>query len=126
MRKRECLFCKHLLVLGHDTPFVQDCEPEEHKKLFEMANRDGLCPPTEICFTVTALAIQCYSVLQADETIKARLFKTSNQRTVFVHAVKQVTEQSCLFTDITAVDCSAVHSNFTWIVESALNSFSEK
>ena len=62
-----------------------------------MANQGGLCVPTKICFTVTVLAVQCYIVLQADETIKARLFKTSNQRDVFVHSVKQVAEQSCLF-----------------------------
>ena len=35
--------------------------------------------------------------------------------------VKQVVEQSYLFTNITAVNCSAGHSNFTWIVESAFN-----
>ena len=116
---------KHLLVQGHDAPYVQDCVPEEHKKLFEVTNRGGSCVPTKICFTVAAFAIQCYTVLQADETIKARLFTTSNQRAGFVHAVKQVVEQSYLFSNITAVDCSAGHSNFTWIVESAFNCFAK-
>ena len=61
-------------------------------------------------------------LLQAHETIKARLFKTSNQRSVFVHAVRQEVEQSCLFTNITAVNCSASDINLTspWIVKSAL------
>ena len=124
-RRRGCLCCKHLLVKSHDAPNVQDCVPEEHKKLFEVANRGGLSVPTEICFATTALAVQCYTVLAADESIKARLFKASNQRSVFIHAVLQVAEQSSLFTSITSVKCSAGHCNFTWIVESALNCFAK-
>ena len=80
------------MLQGHDAPYVQNCVPEEQKKLFKVANRGGLCVPTEICFTVAAFIIQCYTVLRADKTIKARLIKTSNQRADFVHAVKQVVE----------------------------------
>ena len=124
-RRRSCLACKNLLVKSHDAPHVQDCVPEEHKKLFEMADRGGLSVPTEICFGTTALAVQCYTVLAADETIKARLFKMSNQRSAFVRAILQVAEQSSLFNNIASVKCSAGHCNFTWIVESAFNCFAK-
>ena len=123
--RRGCLCCKDLLVKCHDAPNVQDCVPEEHKKLFEVANRGGLSVPTEICFATTALAVQCCTVLTADESIKARLFKASNQQSVFVHAVLQVVEQSFLFTCMTSLKCSASHCNFTCIVESAFKSFAK-
>ena len=70
-------------------------------------------------------AVQCYTILAADESIKTRLFKASNQRSVFVHAELQVAEQSSLFTSISSVKYSAGHCNFTWIVESAFNCFAK-
>ena len=66
---------------------------------------------------------QCYTALAADETIKARLFNMSNQRSVFVRAVLQVAQQSPLFNSIASVKCSAGHCNFAWFVESAFNCF---
>ena len=112
-RRRRCIPCKHLLIQDHDAPQVQDCVPEEHKKIFEMANRGGLSVPTEVCFAVTALAVQCYTVMERDQSIKARLFKTNNQRSVFVCAVATLAEQSGFYADIASVKCSVGHNNFS-------------
>ena len=56
---RSCSSCKQLLIPSEDTLQIQDCVPEEHRKLFDIANRGGQSMPTEICFTVTSTAVQC-------------------------------------------------------------------
>ena len=58
-RSKSCSSCKQLLVASEDTLQIQDCVPEEHRKLFDIANCGGLSMPTEICFTVKSLAVQC-------------------------------------------------------------------
>ena len=85
-RSRSCS-CKQLLVASEDTLQIQDCVPEQRRKLFDIANRGGLSMPTEICFTVTSLAVQCYNAIEADESIKKRLLAMNNQRAGFLHAV---------------------------------------
>ena len=57
-RSRSYSSCKQLLVASQDALQIQDCVPEEHRKLFDIANRSGLSMPTETCFTVTSLALR--------------------------------------------------------------------
>ena len=62
-RRRKCSFCKEMLVKGHDPTPIYDFLPEEYTHLFDIADRSGLLKPSEFCYTVTALAVQYYSVL---------------------------------------------------------------
>ena len=78
-RSRSCSSCKQLLVASKDTLQIQDCVPGEHQKLYDIANRGGLSMPTEICFTVTSLAVQCYNTIEADESVRKRLLAMNNQ-----------------------------------------------
>ena len=47
--------------------------------LFKLANLDGLSVPTQLCFFVTAFAVQCYLALDNDNEFKLKLIKISNQ-----------------------------------------------
>ena len=86
-RSRSCSSCKQLLVASKDTLQIQDCVPEEHRQLFDIANSGGLSMPTEICFTVTSLAVQCYNAIKADESVRKRPLAMNNQQAGFLHAV---------------------------------------
>ena len=120
-RSRSCFSCKQLLVASEDTLQIQDCVPEEHRKLFDIANRGGLSMPTEICFTVTSLAVQCCNAIEADESIKKRLLAMNNQRGGFLHAVSCVAKQSNFIRVLLDIKCSVGHRNFDSIIKCAFN-----
>ena len=124
-RSRSCSSCKQLLVASEDTLEIQDCVPEEHQKLFDIANRDGLSMPTEICFTVTSLAVQCYNAIEADESIKRRLLAMNNQRAGFLHAVSCIAKQSDFIHVLLDMKCSVRHNNFDPIIKCAFNCFAK-
>ena len=77
--RRRCSGCMDLLVKHDDAPQIQDCVPEEHGQLFSMADRGGLSAPTELCFTLTALAVQYFMAILLAEHIKFKLFHLSMQ-----------------------------------------------
>ena len=122
-RRRRCFSCKALLVVTDDPPSIPVCENEEHAKLFEMADRGGLSRPTEYCYTITTFAIQCYTLILSDDCAKSKLFAFPNQRLAFVHAVTNSFSLSC--GSVIDQVCSAGHSNFSLIVQSAFNCFAK-
>ena len=72
-RRRKCSACKEDLVASNDGPPLQDCVPDEHKSVFEMADRGGLSSPSAFCFTVTAIAAHYYTAIAADTMKLQRL-----------------------------------------------------
>ena len=122
---RSCSSCKQLLVASEDTLQIQDCVPEEHRKLFDIANHGGLSMPTEICFTVTSLAVQCYNAIEADESVRKRLLAMKNQRVRFLHAVSCIAKQSDFIHVLLDIKCSADHNNFDPIIKCAFNCFAK-
>ena len=58
-RRRKCAACSKLLICEKDAALVEDVIPVEYKENFETANHGGLSEPSEYCFVVTALAVQC-------------------------------------------------------------------
>ena len=45
---------------------MQISVPDNYKELSEMAD-SGLTEPTKVCFTITALAVQCFIEVASDE-----------------------------------------------------------
>ena len=121
-RNRSCSSCKQLLIASKDTLQIQVCVPEEHRKLFDIANRGGLSMPTEICFTVTSLAVQCYNAIEADESVRKRVFAMNNQRAGFLHALSCIAKQSDFILVLLDIKCSAGHNNFNSLIKCAFNS----
>ena len=122
---RSCSSCKQLLVASEDTFQIQDCVPEEHRKLFDIVNHGGLSMPTEICFTVTSLAVQCYNAIEADESVKKRLLAMNNQRAGCPHAVSCIAKQPDFIHVLLDIKCSAGHDNFDPIIKCAFNCFAK-
>ena len=124
-RRRSCSSCKQLLVASEDAFQIQDCAPEEHRKLFDIASRGGLSIPTEIFFTVTSLAVQCYNAIEADESVKKRLLAMNNQRAGFLHAVSCIAKQSNFIHVLLDIKCCLGHNNFDPIIKCAFNCFAK-
>lgn len=124
-RLRKCSSCRDLLVASNDCPELQQSVPEEHRKIFEMADRGGLSVPSELCFAVTEVAVQYFTAIAADESVMQKLFASSNQRSLFIKAT--VTAASCNDTlcTLTDVKCAFSHANFELIVKSAFNCFAK-
>ena len=124
-RHRQCSFCKVLLVKSDNPPPLPFCDFEEHSKLFEMANQDGLAQPTEFCFVVTTLAVQYYYSLLLNVAEKAKLFACLNQRSAFLQAVETVVKDSPNFRSVVNQLCLKGHSNFAFIINCAFNCFAK-
>ena len=124
VRRRRCSGCKELLVKHDDAPQIQNCVPEEHAQLFSMADRGGLSAPTELCFTLTALAVQYFMAISLAEHIKFKLFHLSNQRSAFVKAVLH-TKPPAACVHILEKRCSSGHLNAELILKSAFNCFAK-
>lgn len=123
-RRRKCYSCKELLVKRDGGPQIQECVPEEHTRLFQMADCGGLSAPTEFCFAVAALAVRCYMAVVADSSAKSKLLAMSNQRAAFTSAVLQM-EASGSFANVFGQKCSIGHSNAELVISSAFNCFAK-
>ena len=84
----------------------------------------GLSAPTELCFAVTALAVQAYNAISSDVNIKMKLLTSgSDQCALFTKALR-------LFASSRSVSvlnqvCSKQHENFDVVVQSAFNCFAK-
>ena len=125
VRRRKCSFYKGLLISKREAEDIKNCVAEEHKRLFEMADRGGLAEPTEYCYGVTALAVHYYSAIAANDAMLQKLLTFKNQRSVFVAAITHCTLSSQVLRKLTNVKCSAKHSNFDYIVQSSFNCFAK-
>ena len=122
---RRCSSCKVLLVNSDNPPPLPFCDFEEHSKLFEMANQDGLAQPTEFCFVVTTLAVHYYYSLLSNDAAKAKLFACLNQRPAFLQAVETVVKDSPNFRSTVNQLCLKGHSNFAFMINCAFNCFAK-
>jgi len=125
VRRRKCGSCKAILIESTDAPPLDDCVPEEHRSVFEMANRGGLSTPSEICFTITALTAQYYTVITRDEAKLHKLLTQPNQRKVFVKATSVAISSSASLQCLLNVKCASNHQNFELIVQTAFNCFAK-
>ena len=67
--RTNCSGCKELLVDNYDVPELHTCVPKELPKLFDMANRGGLSTPTQLCFAITVIAVQLYTLLASNNLV---------------------------------------------------------
>lgn len=123
-RRRKCSACKELLIKHDDLPQLADCVPLEHAHLFVMADRGGLSAPTELCFIITALAVQQYTAICSDSTVKSRLMALPNQRCAFTSAALNV-GKSGSFRNLFIQKCTAEHLNSEMIIQPAFNCFAK-
>ena len=98
--------------------------PEEHEKLFEMANRGGLSEPSTFCFAVTIVAMQYFTAVASNCEDLKKLLSLNNPRAVFAKASFAVVK-SCTSCDLTYVKCSLHHLNFNLIVHAAFSCFAK-
>ena len=89
--------------------------PEEHEKLFEMANH---------CFAVTIGAMQYFTAVSSNCEDLKKLLSLNNSRPVFARASSAV-EKSRTSCDLTNVKSSVNHLNFNLIVLAAFNYFAK-
>ena len=77
--QRKCSSCKELLISRYSTtPKATESLPQEHPKLFEMANRGDLVEPSAFCFAATVLAMQYVNALSMNEQNMKRLLALNN------------------------------------------------
>ena len=124
-RRRKCLQCKTMLMKSDEPPPLPICDSQNHANLFEIADRGGLSVPSEFCFAVTVLAVQCYAAIIANQEAKSKMMTVSNQRSAFISAVTTFVKQSCDFQDLPNNICSEGHSNFKLILQTVFNCFAK-
>ena len=75
---------------------------------------------------ITMLAVSCYTAISSDCHITNKLLRTSNQRRIFVSAVRKKAESSSLLRGFLSAECRSEgrHRNFNLIVQCAFNRFS--
>ena len=115
-RRRKCSDCTNLLITCNDAPELCENVLEEQKELFGMANRVGLSEPTELCFAITALAVQCYAAI-----MMRRLLTCGNQRQVFMSAVCKMSCSMKIISNLVHVKCPYCHKNFYLILHGVFN-----
>lgn len=123
VRRRKCSCCSKLLVKNIDSAEEQleMSISGNYRELFEMANRGGLTEPTEICFSITALAVQCYTAIASDERLFQKFLCFGNQRSAFISGVRAMANSTSVFCDLLNIKCSVQHSNFDLIVQGVFN-----
>ena len=124
-RRRKCSHCKAMLMKSEDAPPLPLCQSEDHAKLFEMANRGGLSEPSEFCFALTVLSLQCYAAIIGNDEAKSAMMTATNQRSVFVARVRTVIEKSASFHHMHTNVCLKGHSNCEVILQIVFNCFSK-
>jgi len=91
--------------------------------LFDDANRGGLAAPTELCYSITALAVQSYNAVSSDSEAKMRLLTVNNQRPVFARALLLLASTNSVA--LLNQQCSNKHDNFDLVVQAAFNCFAK-
>ena len=86
-----------MLMKSDEPPPLPICDSQNHANLFEIADRGGLSVPSEFCFAVTVLAVQCYAAIISNQEVKSKMMTVSNQRSAFISAVTTFVKQSCDF-----------------------------
>ena len=124
-RRRKCSCCKELLIKSDSAPPPPTCDSEDHKRLFEMADRGRLSVPSEYSFAMTALAVQCYAAIIFDESVKHTMMSASCQRSVFVAAVKNIVKESTQYCGMLRHACNAGHCNFELFLAVVCNCFAK-
>ena len=117
-RRRKCSDCTNLLITRNDAPELCENVPEEQK---EIVNRGGLSEPTELCFAITALAVQCYAAISGNVIMMRRLLTCGNQRQVFMNAVCKMSCSMKILSNLVHVKCRYCHENFCLILHSVFN-----
>ena len=122
---RKCAACKEMLVSKDCASDIQTDIPEKLKVIFALANRGGLSEPTEFCFATTTVAVRCYTTISGNVDIMKKLLQASNQRQVFVTAVRKWIETSPLLSGLLNAECpsSKKHKNFDLVIQASFNCF---
>ena len=102
-------------------PDILENVPEEHRELFEMADRGGLSEPTEFCYAVTILAAQCYTAFSENDEIMKKLPECSNQRRVFMSVGQNFSSSVNALSSLAHIKCYQNHENFNLILQKAYN-----
>ena len=118
-RRRRCSCCKNLLVESNEIPVVTI--PEQYKEIFNFADRGGLSAPTEICFGIAAIGMQCYTKITSDEAKLQQLFSCTNHRFVFLRAMQRMIQSNVAYAMFLNVKCSRGHDVFDPIINSLFN-----
>ena len=103
--QRKCSSSKELLISSYCASDVADNLPEEHEKLFEMANRGGLSEPSTFCFATTIVAMQYFPAVASNCEDLKKLLSLNSPCAVFAKASSAVVK-SRTFCDLTNVKCS--------------------
>ena len=119
--RRKCSGCTQLVVGSTDMPNIQENVPEEHRELFEMADRGGLSEPTEFCYAVTTLAVQCYTAISENDEIMKKLLRCSNQQRVFMSAVRKFLCSVNALSNLAYIKCNQNHENLNLILQKTYN-----
>ena len=124
-RRRRCSACKELLVLNDEENVAPPDFVGNSNTLFHLANRGGLCIPSEFCFALTSFAVQNYNFLSFDVTLKEKLLTTCNPRQVFIYALKSIASSSDIYTSLVSKTCASGHFCFDNVLASAFNCFAK-
>ena len=89
--------------------------------LFDDTNR-RLSAVTELCYAVTALAVQAYNVVLSDSEIRIKFLASNKQRCVFTQALLRLSSSSAAFLK---KSCSQNHENFALIFQTDFNCFAK-
>lgn len=126
IRRRKCLSCKNLLVDSSDAPDLQSAVPDEHRELFEMANRGGLSSPSEYTFAVATLGAKFYhAMINGPPRIMQEFYKRKNHQQVFVHSVHETLCSNDMLQCLLSKRCNQLHSNFELILSIIFNCFAK-
>ena len=105
------MFC-YACATGDPAVNITEYIPANHRTLFEIADRGGLSMPIKLCFVITAVAVQCYSVITSDKFIKRKLLSHINSRAVFVATVLGLFDSSDTLCSMVYQKCAKNHKNF--------------
>ena len=124
-RRRKCLGCRTQLLAHEEREEpTEEFIPDEYMALFDDADRGRLSAPTELCFAVTALAVQACNAISSHVNMKMKLLTSgSDQRALFTKALR-------LFASSRSVSvlnqvCLKQHENFDAVAQSAFNCFAK-
>ena len=120
----KCSSCKELLIAGDDSFSIHHNLTDEYKQLFENINCRDLSQPSEFIYTVTALALQHYMVIQSTiELTKIKFLFMSNLQSIFLKVLINIVAATETLSNLLFQQCSASHLNFKKVVKSMLNCF---
>ena len=89
--------------------------------LFDNTNR-RLSAITELCYAVTALAVQAYSAVLSDSEIRIKFLASNKQRCVFTQALLRLSSSSAA---VLKKSHSQYHENLALIFQTAFHCFAK-